>query len=276
MREGARAEIERIIGTNANDRVALQLLIKGEGDWNRDRLATLFGKDRADRVISLLDRERAFADTSQLVTRNSESLARREAINDVSGQAGGDFGVVDSFKAGGVGGATRAAGIKGVEKVIDALKGVKSEAARKQMAETLTGNNQAVVDALLRSAKGAALDTSQIDLVSRALLLTSVGGVGRWPVFANGKINEQANETATNKHAVDEVPAHGIEEFVEGHIAHHIVRTIARPDVRIANWLIARTLATGLCFSRKPNNWLRRRRREWWSGANLLRLAASS
>jgi hypothetical protein len=46
------------------------------------------------------------------VTRNSESLARREAINDVSGQTGGDFGVVDSFKAGGVGGATRAAGIK--------------------------------------------------------------------------------------------------------------------------------------------------------------------
>lgn len=179
LREGARAEIERIIGTNANDRVALQRLIKGEGDWNRDRLATLFGQDRADRIIRLLDNERAFADTSQIVTRNSESLARREAINDLTGQTGGDFGVVDSFKAGGVGGATRAAGIKGVEKVVETLQGVKTEAARKQMAETLTSNNAEVVDALLKAAKGSNLDPSQIDRVSRALMLTTVGGVGR-------------------------------------------------------------------------------------------------
>lgn len=179
LREGARAEIERIIGTNANDRVALQRLIKGEGDWNRDRLATLFGQDRADRIIRLVDTERAFADTSSIVTRNSESLARREAINDLTGQSGGDFGVVDSFKAGGVRGATRAAGIKGVEKVVEALQGVKTEAARKQMAETLTSNNAEVVDALLKAAKGSNLDPSQIDRVSRALLLTTVGGVGR-------------------------------------------------------------------------------------------------
>ncbi|QOF71854.1 hypothetical protein IG197_01815 [Aminobacter sp. SR38] len=179
LRQGARAEIERIIGTNANDRVALQRLIKGEGDWNRDRLATLFGQDRADRIIRLLDNERAFADTSSIVTRNSESLARREAINDLTGQSGGDFGVVDSFKAGGVSGATRAAGIKGVEKVVEALQGVKTEAARKQMAETLTSNNTEVVDALLKAAKGSSLNPSQIDRVSRALLLTTVGGVGR-------------------------------------------------------------------------------------------------
>jgi len=179
LREGARAEIERIIGTNANDRVALQRLIKGEGDWNRDRLATLFGSDRADRIIRLLDNERAFADTSSIITRNSESLARREAINDLTGQTGGDFGVVDSFKAGGVGGATRATAIKGVEKVVEALQGVKTEAARKQMAETLTSNNAEVVDALLKAAKGSSLDPSQIDRVSRALLLTTVGGVGR-------------------------------------------------------------------------------------------------
>jgi len=179
LREGARAEIERIIGTNANDRVALQRLIKGEGDWNRDRLATLFGQDRADRIIRLLDNERAFADTSQIVTRNSESLARREAINDLTGQTGADFGVVDSFKAGGVGGATRAAGIKSLEKVVEALQGVKTEAARKQMAETLTSNNTEVVDTLLKAAKGSNLDPSQIDRVSRALLLTTVGGIGR-------------------------------------------------------------------------------------------------
>lgn len=86
IREGARSEIERIIGTNANDRVALQRLIKGEGDWNRSRLATLFGQDRADKIIRVLDVERAFADTSQTVTRNSETAARAAAMGEVSPQ----------------------------------------------------------------------------------------------------------------------------------------------------------------------------------------------
>lgn len=84
LREGARAEIDRIIGTNANDRVALQRLIKGEGDWNRARLSTLFGKEKADKIIAVLDRERLFADTSQIVTRNSETRARLAASGEVA------------------------------------------------------------------------------------------------------------------------------------------------------------------------------------------------
>ncbi|CAN7597837.1 hypothetical protein LJR234_004615 [Mesorhizobium amorphae] len=88
LREGARAEIERIVGTNANDRVALQRLIKGEGDWNRDRLTTLFGADRTSRIIDLLDREKLFADTSSIVTRNSESAARIAAQDALTGETG--------------------------------------------------------------------------------------------------------------------------------------------------------------------------------------------
>lgn len=88
LRQGARAEIDRIVGTNANDRVALQRLVKGEGDWNRERLASLFGQDRANRIIGILDRERQFADTSSTVTRNSETAARVAAQNDTTLPAG--------------------------------------------------------------------------------------------------------------------------------------------------------------------------------------------
>lgn len=95
LRQGARAEIERIVGTNANDRVALQRIIKGEGDWNRDRLATLFGQDRADAIIRVLDGEKTMADTSQVVTRNSETAARTAAQKEL--QPGGSDSLIRNF-----------------------------------------------------------------------------------------------------------------------------------------------------------------------------------
>lgn len=82
--QGARAEIDRIVGTNSNDVVALNKMIKGEGSWNRDRLATLFGQDAADKVIALVDRERRYAGTSSVMRTNSETAARTAAQKEVA------------------------------------------------------------------------------------------------------------------------------------------------------------------------------------------------
>ncbi|WP_434723037.1 hypothetical protein [Mesorhizobium sp. RIZ17] len=173
LREGARAEIERIVGTNANDRVALQRLIKGEGDWNRSRLSTLFGQDKAKAIIDLLDREKLFADTSNIVTRNSETAARLGAREAVDPGTAGRFGVREGFIAGGARGAARAAGTRAVERIIDALSNGGNEKAVSDMALTLTGGAQqsAVLDALMRAGRGSRLQQSQIDRVARALLL---------------------------------------------------------------------------------------------------------
>ncbi|MBZ9926776.1 hypothetical protein [Mesorhizobium sp. BR1-1-4] len=174
LREGARAEIERIVGTKANDRVALQQIIKGEGDWNRDRLTTLWGKDKADRVIDLLDRERQFADTSSIVTRNSESAARIAAQDAVTGESGRGFGAPEAFMAGGVRGAARAAGYRSAEKVINALRSGGNEKAISQMATALTSGQQSpVLNALMKVNLGSPLQQSQVDRVARALLLSS-------------------------------------------------------------------------------------------------------
>lgn len=97
LREGARAEIERIVGTTSNDVVALQRLLKGEGSWNRDRLATLFGPERADHILQVLQRERAFADTASVVMRNSETAARLAAQSEIQPQTNGAAGVVQSL-----------------------------------------------------------------------------------------------------------------------------------------------------------------------------------
>ncbi|MET3522062.1 hypothetical protein [Mesorhizobium abyssinicae] len=142
LREGARAEIERIVGTNANDRVALQRLIKGEGDWNRARLSTLFGSDKAKTIIDLLDRERLFNDTSNIVTRNSETAARIAARDAIDGGGSSGFGVREGFIAGGARGAARAAGTRAVESVIDALRNGGNDKAIDDMARSLTGGPQ--------------------------------------------------------------------------------------------------------------------------------------
>ena len=52
LAQGARADIDRLMGTNANDRVGLQRAVKGEGDWNRDKISQLFGSDNARTVLT--------------------------------------------------------------------------------------------------------------------------------------------------------------------------------------------------------------------------------
>lgn len=54
LSQGARAEIERIIGTTANNLTALKTALKGDGSWNRDRLASLFGAQKADKLLEVL------------------------------------------------------------------------------------------------------------------------------------------------------------------------------------------------------------------------------
>jgi hypothetical protein len=55
--QGARAEIDRIVGTNANDVAALRNFLKGEGDWNRQKLTSIFGADKAGKILNILDNE---------------------------------------------------------------------------------------------------------------------------------------------------------------------------------------------------------------------------
>lgn len=72
LRQGARAEMDRIVGTSANDPAAMQKLVRSEGDWNRDRLRTLFGSG-ADDVLKSIDRETTFYRTGNRVSSGSDT-----------------------------------------------------------------------------------------------------------------------------------------------------------------------------------------------------------
>ncbi|WP_374309843.1 hypothetical protein [Methylocella sp.] len=80
LAKGARGEIERLLDTRANDLVAGRNIIKGEGDWNRARLGTVFGLNRTGEVIDAVDREAKFRDTFNKVVENSQTAQRQAAM----------------------------------------------------------------------------------------------------------------------------------------------------------------------------------------------------
>jgi len=96
LRQGARAEIDRIVGTNLNDRAALNSLLKGQSDWNYDRLVTLFGRERTDQLYRVLENERAMAETENRALAGSKTAAVRAAQEEVA-PVGGRPGVVRSL-----------------------------------------------------------------------------------------------------------------------------------------------------------------------------------
>lgn len=79
MSQGTRAEIDRLIGTTANNITALKSAVKGDGSWNRDRLAMLFGAKKADDLLNILEREQTYQRGYNTVTQNSETAARTAA-----------------------------------------------------------------------------------------------------------------------------------------------------------------------------------------------------
>jgi hypothetical protein len=172
MSQGARAEIERIVGTNANDRVALQRIIKGEGDWNRQRLATLFGQDKADRIIKVLDTEKAYADTSNIVTKNSETTARIAAREDLAGVGKPPFATREGYMAGGLSGATRSAIVRALERTGQKMGQASADATGEELAKMLTARQRdAIVRALMQANSGRPVPQSQIDAAVRSVLI---------------------------------------------------------------------------------------------------------
>lgn len=79
LRMGARAEIERILGTSVFDVNALRSVVKTEGKWNHEKLAQIFGKTEADNVMGAIDREAAFRKSYDALIANSQTAPRLAA-----------------------------------------------------------------------------------------------------------------------------------------------------------------------------------------------------
>jgi len=127
--QGTRAEIDRIVGQNANDPLAMQRLVKSEGDWNRDKLRMIFGRDRADSALEAIDRETTFGVTKNRVTGGSDTA--------MAGRFG-DF-IDNAAKPNAVPTDVTLTGLaaRGAQKLVQKILGTNSEAKAARFAEEL-------------------------------------------------------------------------------------------------------------------------------------------
>jgi hypothetical protein len=77
--QGARAEVDRQLGTKVNDLVALKGALQGEGGWNTAKIGTAFGDDAANALVASVDRNTKFRDTFNKVVENSQTSQRSQA-----------------------------------------------------------------------------------------------------------------------------------------------------------------------------------------------------
>lgn len=169
MKQGARAEIDRVTGTNINDTAALKREIQGQGDWNRDRIGSLFGEDNANRLFDAVDAESVFANTRNRVTSNSES-ARRLANQRALAGDGEAVPLEQAFSYNGIKGLATAKAVNVGKKLIENAKTPGEEAAAIDLARALTSNNPALIDAVMRR-QSLSTSSPTVDRLVRAILL---------------------------------------------------------------------------------------------------------
>ena len=76
FREATRNELDRIVGTNRHDLAALERILGQPQDWNAQKLATVFGPERAAALRAVMERERTFANTFQDVVKGPQTADR--------------------------------------------------------------------------------------------------------------------------------------------------------------------------------------------------------
>jgi hypothetical protein len=86
LTQGARAEIDRLIGTTTNDLNALKTALKGDGSWNRERLVTLYGQEKADKLLGILEREATYSATEGPALGGSRTAVLQQATEEIAGR----------------------------------------------------------------------------------------------------------------------------------------------------------------------------------------------
>ena len=79
MRQGARAELDRLVGTHVDDLTTLERTLATPQDWNFQKAGMLFGEGPRDKIAAELMRNRLFRDSYQKIAQNSQTAQRTGA-----------------------------------------------------------------------------------------------------------------------------------------------------------------------------------------------------
>ncbi len=175
MRQGARAEIDRVVGTNVNDLTALERTLATPQDWNSQKFAAVFGEDSRGRVASALMANRTFRDTYQKIVQNSQTAQRTASSAAMEGGQGGN--VPHDLTLTGL-------GFKAVNLVAKALSGASSSTTKDEVGRILASQGpdvQRIAQSLLDSAQKAAANSKTLSSVVGSPLLIGAltPGAGR-------------------------------------------------------------------------------------------------
>lgn len=91
IRQGMIADIARIIGTTTRDPAALRDILTGKGTWNREKLATAFGEETAERLTRLFDGEAQMAATKSHVDAGLGAEIKKSAPASLDASAEGSI-----------------------------------------------------------------------------------------------------------------------------------------------------------------------------------------
>jgi len=169
LRQGTRAEIDRRVGTKANDLTELERTLGTPEDWNAEKLNQIFGPEAAQAVRDSVARNRQFRETYQRVAQGSDT-AQRQAAEKTSGIA------TMPVPTRNIAGTVEQVGRWGLGQAIEAQKQVQREAmarilATRDPAEVLRLRNEllahirgtaAPAQAVNRTARGVAQGTGML------------------------------------------------------------------------------------------------------------------
>jgi hypothetical protein len=159
IREGARAEIDRLVGTNVNDLNVLERKIGTPQDWNSQKLGTIFGDTPRDNVAKALMDNRKFRQSYQDIVQNSQTAQRTEAAASMRGAEGGNI-PHDTTLTG--------VGFKALNAVAKAISGASNAKTKDEIGNILATQGpavQRVARALLDSAKATGENSRAISRV---------------------------------------------------------------------------------------------------------------
>jgi hypothetical protein len=159
LREGARAEVDRLVGTNVNDLNTLERKIGTPQDWNSQKLETVFGEGPVANVAKALMDNRRFRQSYQDIVQNSQTAQRTEAAASMRGGEGGN--VPHDTTITGI-------GLKALNAVAKAISGASNAKTKDEIGNILASQGpaaQRVARALLESAQKTGENSRAINRV---------------------------------------------------------------------------------------------------------------
>jgi hypothetical protein len=175
--KGSRGNIERVLGTKANDLQALRGELQGEGGWNTAKIATVHGQPSADELVSTVDRNLKFRDTYNKVVENSQTAQRTAAAKAMKPDPSTETPLFNPNST--LTGMAATLGKKGVQKVLDALLSSDPTKHYGEVARALTEQGSArdarlmsIIDAI--NSRGALNAATSAPLTAKQALIAAM------------------------------------------------------------------------------------------------------